>query len=317
MRSRRTSSSYALLVLALAGCFGGDDGDSATAAGTTTTEPECTTQCVAEACEQLECDAGNVCRAVPLPDGARDDDIYGDCRALVCDGGGGYSSVIDVGDPPFNMRRDCQRPICEDDGAITLLPDETDRPNDGLECTEDACDGATPTATPLPINTACDAQSYCHADGSCQRCPAYTECVEPGPEPNDSQAEATQLGMISDNDADGGTVCGVLSSPTDVDWYVYGGLDKLGNVVDPTRTLTAAANARLCVYARCTATGTSISCLQGAKDTAPQGQNGCCGAGKIAPYVNCEGLDDSMTVWIKVENNDALACLPYQLDYHF
>ncbi len=301
------------------GCWLADDGDgdtSATSAGTTGT-PECTTECSADLCQRLVCSDQNVCQAENLPAGSQDDDNFGDCQALLCDGAGGYSLVVDVEDPPWNPYGDCQKAVCDGAGGSFIDVDESDTPNDGLECTVDSCDHMTPLYTPKPVNSACEGSSFCHADGSCQRCAELVECTDPGPEPNDSQSMATQLGTISDNDADGGFVCAALASPTDVDWYMFSGVDKLGNAVDPTRTMIATSQGRLCVYARCVGTGTTVSCFQGTKDTAPQGQNGCCGQGTIAPYVNCDGLDDSMTVWIKVENQNGLECLPYELDYHF
>ena len=308
----------ALALAAATGCGGDDSGDTSASSGSTTTPP-CTTECSAPLCERLVCDAGNVCKAAPLPAGSMDDDARGDCQALLCDGDGGFSVVVDVDDPPYDARGNCQVKVCDGAGGVAVEADEADLPTDGQECTIDSCDHMTPVFTPLPSNTSCDGgSSFCHADGSCRRCAELTEaCVDPGKEPNDTQATATPLGTITDNDADGGFVCAALSSPTDVDWYIYSGVDKLGNVVDPTRTMIASSQGRLCVYARCVSTGTTVTCLQGSKDQAPQGQNGCCGQGTIAPRVNCEGLDDSMTVWIKVENQNALACVPYELEYHF
>jgi len=197
--------------------------------------------------------------------------------------------------------------------------DETDVPNDGLECTVDACVDGEAVSTPVEVNSSCssDGGSYCHPDGQCRPCPTYTECTNEASESNNTQSSAVQLGTISDNDDDGGAVCGVLDGPDDVDWYVYGGEDKPLYVVNPTRYLSASANAKLCVYARCVNSGTSVACFGESKDTAPQGQLGCCSFGKVTPTIECDGLDDSATIWIKVDNSDALQCVEYELDYHF
>ncbi|MCA9634493.1 MAG: hypothetical protein KC420_00475 [Myxococcales bacterium] len=331
------------LLLVAGGCwFIDDDDDHGTATATTT--PECTTECEAGVCEDLTCDENNVCKAEYLPAGAMDDDIHGDCRGLICDGMGSWQTVI-TNDPPFDDRGDCHLPVCDESGGIILvldqtdppLPihgdcqtascgpdgeaifevDESDTPNDGNECTVDSCSGMTPVATPVAVNTPC-AGGYCHPDGVCRPCPTFAECTnEPG-EPNDSQASAYSLGTITDDDADGSYVCATLDGPDDVDWFVYNGEDKPFNVVNPTRQLSANAQARLCVYAQCVGnSGTYVSCVGETKDTAPQGQLGCCSYGSVTPGIECDGLDDSATIWIKVENQNALECVEYQLSYHF
>jgi hypothetical protein len=237
----------------------------------------------------------------------------------VCDDAGGVVLVLDQTDEPNDTRGDCKRSVCDADGGVEEVIDETDLPNDGLECTVDMCVGGMAVSTPVEVNSSCssDGGSYCHPDGQCRPCPTYAECTNEASESNNTQSSAVQLGTITDDDDDGGAVCGVLDGPDDVDWYVFGGEDKVLHVVNPTRSLSANANAKLCVYARCVNSGTSVACFGESKDTAPQGQLGCCSFGKVTPTIECDGLDDSATIWIKVENSDALQCVEYELEYHF
>ena len=332
------------LTIGLGGCVWSDDDLEGETMGSTTT-PECTTVCEPGTCEVLECDDDNVCVAVDKPAGSMDDDNHGDCRALICDGMGSWQPVFS-NDPPFDTERgdcmvpvcdeaggivlaldqtdtpndvhgDCQTPLCSAEGTPGAVVDDTDTPNDGNECTTDACSAGAPQYTPVAVNTPCGG-GFCHSDLSCRACPENASCEQEAGEPNDSQSSAIALGTISDDDDDGGYVCGALAGPDDVDWYVYNGEDKPFNAVDPKRSLSANANARLCVYAQCVGnSGTYVSCVGETKDTAPQGQLGCCSYGSVTPGIECDGLDDSATIWIKVENDAGLACVDYQLSYHF
>ena len=64
--------------------------------------------------------------------------------------------------------------------------------------------------------------------------------------------------------------------------------------------------------------GTTLKCDAGdTADTAPLGQAGCCGTSTVAPNLDCDGTDDSATVWVSVRNSAALECVGYQLNYHF
>lgn len=45
---------------------------------------------------------------------------------------------------------DCMKTVCDGQGDTETVPDETDVPTDGSECTEYTCDGTTPVKTILP-----------------------------------------------------------------------------------------------------------------------------------------------------------------------
>lgn len=324
MRRQRSTGverwALGLFAVVLGGCawLEGDDygGETSTSSGSSsTTEWVCTTECNPGVCQTLACE-GEVCKHEELPAGTMVDESYGDCRALVCDGVGGFEEVI-ADDPPHEPRGNCSKSVCDAAGNPGLVVDPSDAPNDGLECTFDACVDGAPTSTPMAINSPCAGGGYCDALGTCRACPIHDPCVDDGPEPNNNQGSATQLGNITDKDSDGGRVCAVLGSASDIDWYVYGGTDVAFSAVDPTRTLTATANARLCVYAHCASGGTSVGCTLDTPDTSPGGDKGCCGFGTVSPNINCDGLDDSATIWIKVEPAGGPACMDYQLDYHF
>lgn len=321
-------------------------------AGATTDDPipECTDagQCPPSAspCMEPACNADGMCTFNNLEDGTPLPDDPGNCVQKVCDGAGGMKD-LPIDDPPADTPDDCQAPTCQD-GAIKLVPDDdppadtpgdckktsceagevvfvaddVDLPDDTIECTADTCDNGEPAFVPKPINTFCGegGSMFCHSDTDCEVCKQVTDACEDetNTEDNETQMTAHDLGDISDNDSTGGTLCPVLDGPDDVDWYTFTGDDVFPYVVDPTRVVTADMNTRLCVYFACINGTTSVSCNgDEVADTAPGGQKGCCGMGNVSPGLNCSGLDDAANVWLKVENVDMLACVGYQLDYHF
>ncbi|MDC0673094.1 hypothetical protein [Nannocystis radixulma] len=288
---------------------------------TTGTPAECQTaaDCQAPTCQAPTCEAG-MCGTMNLAEGTPVDDLPGDCRETVCDGGGGMKEVP-IDDPPAQATGDCKVAGCLQ-GQVEYTPADDDLPNDDNDCTIDSCMAGEPVFAAKPMHSPCGPMgaNFCHSDASCQACKEVTDaCEDYGSEPHETQATAFSLGEITDADANGSFACGTVVGAGDVDWYTFSGVDAFLNMVDPSRTLVAENDAgRLCVYLQCDNGTTTVGC--GANDTpdmAPLGQKGCCGLGTVSPSLNCTGLDDSAKVWIKVDNPEMLACVPYRLDYHF
>lgn len=299
----------------------GTTAEPTTVTPTTGTPAECQTpeQCPSSPCQAPTCEAG-VCGTVNLAEGTEVDDLPGDCRRTVCDGAGGTKEIA-ADDPPPQATGDCKVVGCLQ-GQVVYTPADDDLPNDDNDCTLDACMGGEPKFTARPVHSPCGAMgaSFCHSDASCQPCKEVSDaCEDYGAEPHETQATAYSLGQITDADSNGSFVCGTVAGPDDVDWYTFSGVDAFLNVVDPSRTLVAQSDsARLCVYLQCDKGQTSVVCgANSTPDTAPMGQKGCCGQGTVSPKLDCTGLDDSAKVWIRVDNPDKYACVPYRLDYHF
>lgn len=296
-------------------------GEPTTTSPTTGAPAECQTaaDCQAPTCQAPTCEAGS-CGTTNLAEGTPVDDLPGDCRATVCDGGGG-TKEIPTDDPPPQAPGDCKLVGCLQ-GQVEYTPADDDLPNDDNDCTIDTCMAGEPVFSAKPMHSPCGPMgaSFCHSDASCQACKEVTEaCEDYGAEPHETQATAHSLGEITDADANGSFACGTIQGGGDVDWFTFTGVDAFLNMVDPSRTLVAENDAgRLCVYMQCDNGTTSVTCgANDTPDTAPLGQKGCCGLGTVSPGLNCTGLDDSAKVWIKVDNPEMLACVPYRLDYHF
>jgi hypothetical protein len=306
----------------------GDDGTAGATdpmtTGTTGGEPACAVDADcpqgAGVCQTGVCQAGQ-CVLVDLPAGTAIGDAPGDCRKDVCDGAGNLEQMPDDADVAPDDFGDCKATVCVA-GEPGFVADDLDLPNDDVECTADTCDQGTPKFTAKPVNSFCGAkgEKFCHDDLTCQDCKQVSEACEDesGSEANETQLTAHGLGEITDADASGSFVCAVLDGADDVDWYTFKGNDAILNFVDPTREVISEQNHRICVYITCDNGPPQIGCGgDETEDTAPMGQPGCCGVGNVSPSLNCKGTDDSATIWVKVENVDELACVPYELKYHF
>ena len=226
-----------------------------------------------------------------------------------------------VGNEPLN---DCKQAICDGAGNKSFIANDGDLPDDGNECTTDSCNAGVPSHTPKPMNSFCGPNGtyFCHTSTECKPCQELTAACEeigPGEPTNDMQLTAHSFGSISDADSAGKAPCAVLKGGADVDWYTYAGVDNAFSVVDPYRKVSSDLKTRLCVYLQCTAGTATFTCPAGSMDdTAPLGQKGCCSEGPMQLSFDCAGVnDDDASVWLKVENPDALACVPYQLSFHY
>jgi hypothetical protein len=164
---------------------------------------------------------------------------------------------------------------------------------------------------------ACESEGVC-VDGTCE---AYEMCFADMYEPNDDESTAVDLGMINDDDGNGGSVAGVLDHEDDADWYMYVGDDDVGYVVDPTRELVADAPVRLCKFAECLdgLAVTEANCPPGTDIAmSPDGRPGCCSdQGWEQGAFNCaDATEDSATMWIRVDQAGA-QCVQYTVNYHY
>lgn len=145
-------------------------------------------------------------------------------------------------------------------------------------------------------------------------------CDDPGPgEPNDTEATALFLGIITDSDGDGGVFSGVLADGNDADWFSYNGVDTFGSEVDPTRDNFTSGQFRLCLFAECVNGSTlDLECIDGSTAaTSPGGRPGCC---KMGPFslstFDCTSSDDDTRVYIRIDQ-PASTCLAYSVTYHY
>lgn len=121
----------------------------------------------------VECNAAAQCPAPPL------------CIAATCDAHVCGTTPIAAGTlapPAQQTSADCKQVNCDGNGGTSQAPDPNDLPNDGKQCTTDACTAqGVPTFTPKPARTACSQNNGKVCDGatSCIGCIDNTDCKAP------------------------------------------------------------------------------------------------------------------------------------------
>src|SRR5690606_6312492 len=72
----------------------------------------------------------------------------------------------------------CQALICDGEGSLTPIVEDADLPqDDGDECTTQACVDGAPMFPPALIDTPCaSGGSYCDGSGSCVGCNTGSHC---------------------------------------------------------------------------------------------------------------------------------------------
>jgi hypothetical protein len=208
--------------------------------------------------------------------------------------------------------------VCEGGGSNSNSEsDSTDPTTTGVEMTttgvQETTTGVEETTTGL--DTTDGAESSSSSSGG------VIDCDDPGPEPNEVEAEAVALGD-QNCQGDDGEAQGVLAGDADVDWFTYHAIDGMGcGFGDPntTNTIDAGEAVRLCVYAECDMGQIEFECPNGAQgEDSPEGRPGCCGEGEVTFGFNCMGtMSESANIYVKVDDAPADSCVEYTLTYSF
>lgn len=173
----------------------GEPCTAGSAAGTCDAKGACVVECGTgfppcddgEPCTVDSCDEGTgsclfmPLDAVPCPGVP---DAPGDCRIPTCVSG-----------------------VCGSEGGG--LPDDSDVPDDGNDCTVDACDDGAPSHTALPVGMPCSTNGgkVCDAEGACVACVTAADCADvPGlPEDDACKQRACEAGVCTVKLAPDGT----------------------------------------------------------------------------------------------------------------
>lgn len=87
---------------------------------------------------------------------------------------------------------DCQREVCDGQGAVMTQVDNTDLPADNKVCTDDVCQAGVPSNPATPQGTSCGGGLICDGLGACVGCDAPADC--PGDD-NECQARTCTAGV--------------------------------------------------------------------------------------------------------------------------
>jgi len=126
----------------------------------------------------LYCDAAGQCV------GCTDDTQCGmptTCSTPVCNAGTCQTNFIPVGTAtPNQTAGDCQEQQCDGIGGTKTVAAPTDINNDNNPCTNDSCNGSTPTHTNTPSGAMCTnggTGQVCNGAGACVECLTGSQCM--------------------------------------------------------------------------------------------------------------------------------------------
>ncbi len=187
----------------------------------------------------------------------------------------------------------------------------------GVASSSSTTDACPPGSEGCPCDGDACAEGLVCTAGTCA---APLACDDADAEPNDSEATAIDLGVHTDDDADGGAFTGILAGKADVDWYKYTGNDVVLHTTEPTRDVMFDQAARFCKFLECQNGGavmTEVTCPLGSDFAiSPELRPGCCsGEGFELKDYNCPGQDDSVFVYMRFDKALFDECVAYDVAY--
>jgi len=126
------------------------------------------------------CDSQGACVGCNMPSDCGADDF---CKARTCDNNtcGISFTPADTKLPDLQQpaTKDCKKDVCDGNGNVHTVADDTDPPIDGNDCTIDECSGQTPQHRNVDTNTPC-AGGVCDGAGACVECVSPANCPATG-----------------------------------------------------------------------------------------------------------------------------------------
>ena len=125
------------------------------------------------------CDGNGACVECNAPSDCGTDT---ECLTFTCTSGTCGSVPAPLGTVVSSQTAgDCQSVQCDGTGSEQSVADDTDLPDDGIECTEDLCNLGSPAHPPTTANVTCSQNggSYCDGAGACVECTGASQCGSP------------------------------------------------------------------------------------------------------------------------------------------
>ena len=207
-----------------------------------------------------------------------------------------------------------------DSGGSTSIGTSTGAA-ESTSASDDAMTDST-TGSPCPSGTVdcpCDGRS-CNEGLTCDNevCVASeSACAEhPEGEPNDSEAEAVELGELAGCMV--AEINGAIDDGDD-DWFVYHGTEDPDCIQDTSGIVTAATDLTTCMFWECDQGTEQVVCFGTPEAVSPDGRPGCCGSMSSVVFMqrNCLGVGDETngTVYLQVRDPGEPVCIEYALAY--
>ena len=125
------------------------------------------------------CDGAGSCIQCLLPSDCINLPPDDECQLRTCDAGSCGQSFTPIDTPILAQQPgDCRLAVCDGAGAPTTIADDTDKPVDGNDCTNDLCTNGTPSHNNAAVGTPCGSSHalQCNGSGQCAGCANAAEC---------------------------------------------------------------------------------------------------------------------------------------------
>lgn len=242
-----------------------DDGDPCTVDTCIAGEPVHASRELGATCATGEipagkCDAEATCVECLGPEDCTNLEESNECQTRMCVEG---ACVLDRKPDGFVLPTqdtgDCQRRVCNGDGAVREEIDDADLPVDGNTCTADACNSGVASNADLADGVSCGAAGVC-SGGDCVGCNTAADC---GTVPNACVSLACQSNTCQVSYLPFGTE--VDADPTDCLTITCGNGGQLNN--DPNNGESPSTDGNDC---------TADTCLGGQASYQNKSQNASC-----------------------------------------
>ena len=109
--------------------------------------------------------------------GAGDCGTNNDCATNACVANSCTVAFTDAGIALTNQNPgDCQTLVCDGDGGVNSIADNSDVPNDSNPCTNDLCVGGVPSHNNVATDVSCGSGMVCDGNGACVGCVLASDC---------------------------------------------------------------------------------------------------------------------------------------------
>ncbi len=253
-----------------------DDGQQCTAEKCSMGVPLHTPLTQGTACSQsggTKCDGAGVCVACTAA--ADCPAVANECQTAACFSGNcSVANVFSGTVVSLQTPGDCKKSVCNGSGAIVATNDDTDvPPDDGKQCTIEACSGGVALHTPVTAGTAC-AAGKCDALGTCVACLSASDCPAGA---NECQKASCSAGTCGTTNVAAGTTA-TAQTPGDCKKNVCNGSGAIVASVDDLDL--PLDDGKPC---------TTEACSAGVPQHTPVAVGTTCSAGKCDALGNCAG----------------------------
>ncbi|HXI55714.1 MAG TPA: hypothetical protein VNO55_06625, partial [Polyangia bacterium] len=163
------------------------------------------------------CAANGVCKSDGTCVGCNTDGQCGantECRTNTCVNNSCSIATSPAAGTPLAAQtaKDCLKAVCDGLGGTTTIPDDSDKPVDGNDCTQDVCTNGVATNPALTVGTACSQNhgTRCNATPACVPAFAVVRVGDPATAPTSA---ATPVIVEIRAQSDGATIGNPISMP--------------------------------------------------------------------------------------------------------